>query len=339
VAERSAKKALAVSSFAIAPLDPATYEPHALHREGRAWTESNCYIDVWIEVLHALKCDPIACLPFVIAIDYEGDQWTFFKPPHEDLTRLYGLEVEELNVWRPLIHHVAEFVQDGKLVLTEANSFFLPDTSGTDYRTNHVKTTIGIQAIDVKEQTLGYFHNSSYHALRGDDFVGLFRVGVPHDPAFLPLFAEFVRTARVKPLEEKELTLRSIELLRKHVARAPRTNPATRFKERFPADVEWLKTEGLATYHAHAFATLRQLGAAFEMAALYMRWLEARGERDLLPIAEDFNSISENAKALVLKTARAVNAKRAVDFAPILEAIEQSWARALGALAARYPVK
>ncbi|MGH7297861.1 MAG: DUF1839 family protein, partial [Polyangiaceae bacterium] len=61
---------------AIRPIDPASYRPHALHGPDRAWGESNCYIDVWIEVLHALGCDPYACLPFVLAIDWEGDQFT-----------------------------------------------------------------------------------------------------------------------------------------------------------------------------------------------------------------------------------------------------------------------
>ena len=69
----------------------------------RAWAESNCYIDVWIEVLHALGLEPFAFLPHVLPVDFEGDQWTFFKPSHDDLFALYGLDVQELNVWRPLV--------------------------------------------------------------------------------------------------------------------------------------------------------------------------------------------------------------------------------------------
>ena len=41
-------------------------------------------------------------LPLLAAIDFEGDQWTFFKPPHDELRELYGVDVQELNVWRPL---------------------------------------------------------------------------------------------------------------------------------------------------------------------------------------------------------------------------------------------
>ena len=64
----------------IAGLDPAAYQRHSLHGEQRIWVEKNCYVDLWIELLHALRLEPLAMLPFTLAIDFEGDQWTFFKP-------------------------------------------------------------------------------------------------------------------------------------------------------------------------------------------------------------------------------------------------------------------
>jgi len=212
----------AFEAHGLPPIDPSTYAAHPLHTAERAWAESNCYIDVWIEVLHALGLDPFACMPFVLAIDWEDDQWTFFKPPHEDLVTLYGLDVQELNVWRPLIENARQQLASGKLVLTEADAFFLPDTQGTDYRTSHTKTTIGIQAIDVEGRVLDYFHNTGYYRLSGADFAGLFGIDPPTGP--LPLFAEFVRLSRVKPLPAKELTDRSVALLRKHLARRPSSN-------------------------------------------------------------------------------------------------------------------
>jgi Domain of unknown function (DUF1839) len=325
-----------VTVFAFAPIDPASYAPHELHRAQRAWTESNCYIDVWVEVLHAQGLDPLACLPFVLGIDFEGDQWTFFKPPLEDLSAMYGLEVQELNVWRPLVHHVVEQLKGGKIVLTESDSFYLPDTQGTDYRQNHVKTTIGIQEIDVEGRRLRYFHNRGYHQLSGDDFARTFHLDQPVEPTVLPLFAEFVRLDRVQRHGPQELVRRSLLLLGKHLGRRPASNPVARFKPRFIADVEWLKAEGLATFHGHAFATLRQLGAAFEFATEYLRWLGAHGQAGLEPTAAHFDAISENTKALVLKTARAVNTKRPVDFAPLLDSIGGSWQAGMDALAARF---
>ena len=56
-------------------------------RRRSAWVEKNCYVDVWIELLHALGLEPLAMLAFTVAVDFEGDQWTFFKPSHDDLRR------------------------------------------------------------------------------------------------------------------------------------------------------------------------------------------------------------------------------------------------------------
>jgi hypothetical protein len=325
-----------VSVAALRPIDPARYVPHELHGPTRVWGESNCYIDVWIEVLHALGCDPHACLSFVLGIDWEGDQFTFFKPPHEDLTALYGVDVQELNVYRPLLENACEQLRGGKLVLAECDAFFLPDTAGTDYKTQHTKTTIGIQEVDVDERVLGYFHNSSYHSLRGEDFVGLFRLGAPPDPAFMPFFAEFVRTARVEHVGGPELVARSVALLRKHLGRRPVDSPIARFGAQFRADVERLKGEGLAAYHLYAFSTIRQLGAAFEFGERYLRWLGSHGESGLADCAASFASVSDASKSLILKAARAVGAKKDVDFGPSLDAIEAGWSGGMRHLVALY---
>ena len=48
-------------------------------------------------------------------------------------------------------------------------------------------------------------------------------------------------------------------------------NPVDRFAERFKRELPVLKERGLAHYHAWAFTTVRQLGAAFELAAAHLR--------------------------------------------------------------------
>ena len=101
---------LAVSAgtgLRVVPVDAASYQPHPLHATERTWTETNCYVDLWIELLHALGLDPLAAAAFTISTDFEGDQWTFFKFPPEDLRALYGLEVAEMNVWRPMLEHTS----------------------------------------------------------------------------------------------------------------------------------------------------------------------------------------------------------------------------------------
>ena len=119
----------------IAALDPARYHRHFIHGEGRTWAETNCYTDVMIEILHGLGHEPAACLAFTLAVDFEGDQWTFFKPPHADLYELYGWDIQELSIWRPLHEHVAGLIETGKLPLLELDSYYLPDTAGTAFAT------------------------------------------------------------------------------------------------------------------------------------------------------------------------------------------------------------
>ena len=101
---------------AVAGLDAQAYQRHALHGSQSVWLEKNCYIDLWIELVHAKGMNPMAMLPFVMEMDFEGDQWTFFKPPHDELRSLYGIKVHELTVWKPLVEHALEHVGAGRLI-------------------------------------------------------------------------------------------------------------------------------------------------------------------------------------------------------------------------------
>jgi hypothetical protein len=324
-----------VSRVVVLPaLAAAGYQRHALHADDRVWVEKNCYIDICIEVVHALGLEPLAMLGFVTAIDFEGDQWTFFKPPHDELRELFALDFQELNVWRPLADHVEEHLGGGKLISTEADAYWLPDTAGTDYRRQHTKTTIVIQDFDLGRRHLGYFHNAGYYELEGEDFGQLFRVGFPADPTFMPLFAELVRIDRVVRRPPGELRAMARAVLAKHLARRPKDNPVIRFGARFAKDLPWITGEGLAFYHAWAFATVRQLGAAAELAHLHVEWL---ADDALAPAAASFASVSQAAKAFILKAARAVNAKRALDAAPMFDEMAAAWQAGTDALAARLP--
>ena len=317
--------------------DPTRYVRHALHAEDRDWVEKNCYIDIWIEVLHAHGLEPLAALPFTVAIDFEGDQWTFFKPPHRDLWDLYGVDVQEMTVWRPLLEHVVLHTRAGRLVSTEADAFFLPDTRGTDYRTQHTKTTIVAVEIDVENRRLGYFHNAGYFTLEGDDFNGLFLVGAAPDPNRLPLFAELIRTDRIERLSPADLRRRCTALFAGHVERIPAANPVTAFAASFAEEIPRLRGEGLPAYHAYAFATVRQLGAACELASQCLRWLDPPDRPGLKVAGDAFARVSSAMKALILKGARAVNAARPVDFAPLFAPAIEDWEVAVAALRAAFP--
>ncbi len=86
------------------------------------------------KLLHAWELRADCGVAVHWGIDFEGDQFTFFKFPHDDLRRLFGLETHELAVWRPLTAHLQELIAIGRPVLVELDSYYLPDTAGTSYR-------------------------------------------------------------------------------------------------------------------------------------------------------------------------------------------------------------
>jgi len=314
------------------PLDPARYACHPLHRGDRTWPESNCYVDLWIELLHASGVEPLAALPFTFTTDVEGDQWTFFKFPHEDLFQLYGIEVIELNVWRPLATQVSGQLSLGRPSIVEVDAYYLPDTGGTSYRTEHVKTSIAIQALDATRGWIGYFHNAGYYELAGRDFEGIFSSEGTH----LPPYVEVAKLHGRPPLAGRALAAESVGLLRKRLARGPHDNPFRRYAARVPADLDALASGPLEDFHRYAFATLRQCGSAFELGGEYLRWLQAHGESDLDAIASGCGVIADTAKAFQFKTARLVNAKRPFDPTPMLDTMAAAWDETMTGLAARY---
>lgn len=318
-------------------LDPDTYQRHALHAEDRQWVEKNCYVDVWIELIHALGCDPCAMIPVVAAIDFEGDQWTFYKPQHNELHDLYGIDVTEMTAWRPMLEHALEHLGAGKMISVEADAWWLPDVVGTDYRRNHVKSTIILVDVDPDQHRLGYFHNASYYSLEGEDFDQTFQLaGI--DPAFLPFFAELVRVDRLTRRDPAELAALSRTMLKRHLRRRPRDNPVERFAARFQRELPELQARGLEHYHAWAFATLRQLGSAAELMSLYLRWLANDGTSmtgdagEFAPAVAAYETISGGAKAFILKAARAVNKGRTLEADTIFDAWAHAWEHAVTSL-------
>jgi hypothetical protein len=258
----------------IIPLTPANYRRHSIHGDNRIWAETNCYTDVIIELLHSLGHQPIAALPFTLLIDFEGDQWTFFKYADGDLLELYGLDIQELAVWRPLAQHIEDQIGVGRPVLVELDSYFMPDTAGSAYKLAHMKSTVAVNEIDIEKRHLGYFHNQGYYHLDGQDFSDIFQLeGLVHE-RMLPPYIEFVKKVpHFQTLAPQQLAAASTALLKKYLRRLPSQNPFVPFKDKFNRDLEWLMQADIAVFHAYSFATLRQYGACFELAETYLRWL------------------------------------------------------------------
>ena len=153
-------------------------------------------MDLWIELLHALGHDPVAAAGFTLGTDFEGNQWRFFKYPAEDLRALFGIEVDEFNVWRPVLDHVEEQLGLGRLFTVEVDSWYLPDTAGISYR--------GARQDDDRPQRSTARpapwllpQRRLFDARAATTSTGS-SLGRPVDPAVLPPYVETVRLDRLR---------------------------------------------------------------------------------------------------------------------------------------------
>ncbi|WP_040556964.1 DUF1839 family protein [Reinekea blandensis] len=312
-------------------LDVQAYRPHAIHGADRIWAETNCYVDVVLELIHALGFEPIAALPFTLSISYEGDQWTFFKFPPFDLFDLYGLELQELNPWNNLAEHIETQVSLGRPVLVELDSCYLPDTQGTTYRHEHVKSTVAVNFIDRQQKRLGYFHGQSYYELDGDDFdLVLQTEGLVHE-RMLPPYIELVKCHRTAEEANAALVERSIDALRRQLRYLPASNPFSSFAVQFEKQLPDIKAKGLEHFHQYSFATLRQFGACYELSATYLKWLTEKTSKDFSLAEQNFLDISQGAKTLQFQLARAVARNRDIDLRP-LQVMAELWQQAIDSI-------
>ncbi len=326
-----------ISDTVIPGLNHASYRQHSLHDATRDWPETNCYVDLWIEVLNSLGRSPEAGLAFTLAQDFEGDHFTFFKYPLEDLAALYGVSVTELAIYDSVESHVAEQIARGRMALVEVDAFYLPDTRGVSYGVEHSKTTIAVNRLDRVGRSVDYFHNAGFFTLDGEDYDGVFqREGhISKRPDTLFPYVEFVKIGAGEASPE-DLRRTSLDLMRRHLALAPRENPVRSFAARLNEDIHWLIQRDPAFFHKYAFNTLRQVGANFELLGSYLDWLAQQGESGLIEPRDTARAISSGAKTMQFQLARAVNRKRTEGLPAMLDGIASAWDQTLGALRSRY---
>jgi hypothetical protein len=329
------------SMVSLLGLDPQAYKNHFTHGEARAWPETNCYVDLWIELLHGWGLDPVPMFSAAVALDWEGDGFTFVKPWLEDLFELYGLDTMEHNPWRSVPDTIDEQLRRGRSVVVECDSYFLPDTAGVAYQLEHVKSSVAVEAIDVPGRRMRYFHGRSYYEVTGDDFTGTLRIAPPAGAVNLPPYFEIVKADRLARRTPEELRKISLGHLRKHLARTPAGPrlPAVRtFAANFARDLAWLQTQPPAMFHLYSFASVRGLGSSAECLASYVRWLFAGdgAEPETLKAAAAFEAVSGGAKALQFRLARAARpGSKPWDPGPSLESLAASWDEALAVLRGR----
>jgi hypothetical protein len=259
-----------------------------------------------------------------VRVDFEGDQWTFFKPPPEDLESLFGVDIHEMQPYRPLPLQIAEQIERDRTIIVELDSWYLPDTASTSYRAEHVKSSIAVEAIDVAAQTLRYFHGGGLYELGDEDFRGVFRIGDRSDDV-LPPYTELVRFDAGPCLEQAGLRAAALDLLRHHLRRRPHDNPFERFGVALSRELPGMLHSQSRDYHAYAFATVRMAGSAFEVGASHVEWL--LGD-DGACSATAMREIVDGCKALGFKLAR----RREFDVQPLAASLADAWERAMDAL-------
>ena len=305
----------------IRPAHPATYVPHPLHGPGRAYRETNCYTDVIIELLHSRRLDPVAGLGHLVRTDFEGDQFTFFKMSPSDIEALYGVDIHEMQPVGSLPDQIELQLERGRTILVELDSFYLPDTASTDYRRNHVKSTVAAEAIDQAGERLLYFHNLGLHELSGADYRGIFGLD-GRAPEMLPPYLELARFDLSEPLRGEALRDAARELLAFHLKRRPTANPFESFGTQLATDLPRLVEGDSERFHAYAFATVRMAGASFDLLRAHIDWLlGAEAARALDPIVE-------GSQILSFRLAR----RRLFDPSPTIASMAEAWSAAIAGL-------
>lgn len=299
-------------------LDPDTYVPHAVHRPDAAYPETNCWTDVVIELLHSRSYEPLAVLGCTLALQHDGDQLLFFKPRAADLLDLHGVDVHELQPYRPLWRHLQTQLHAGRGVIVEVDAHWLPDTAGTSYRQSHVKTAISVIALD--DQRMTYLHNAGLHQLSGADLAQLL---APQD---LPGYLEVVHFEAAPARYGDDLQRAARDVLRRIVTTSP-TNPFTSLGEQLVDELDEILLLEPAAVHEFAFATTRMGGAAAALGAAHVRWLLPEQGA---PVADCLDRVATSARALTFRLMR----RRPFEPGPLIQSLAQDWDEALERLRA-----
>ncbi|WP_439672246.1 DUF1839 domain-containing protein [Cupriavidus necator] len=307
--------------------------PRSLHGEASIWQETNCYMDLWIELLYGWGLDPRAALAFTVTQDFEGDHFTFFKYPPADLELLYGTVVQEMAVYDTLQAHLAEQVGRGHTVLVEVDSYYLPDTRATAYRRAHVKTTVAIDLIEPAAQRLSYYHGLGRHNAEGEDYRGLLRLtpALRRNGHLLFPYAECAKRVRA-PLRGPALADAAAALMRYHLGRRPADNPITRWRTEFVDQVATVLARGHAYFHHYGFNLPRQLGANFEMLHHCLAWFGEHGYCVPARVAITARSLASESKVLQFRLARAVARARPDACTECLDTLESAYEQVISGL-------
>lgn len=315
---------LSVASVPVAGLTADGFRQHAVHRQDSVWSNTNCYLDVWIELLHGLGRRPEPLFAAAVAADTVVEQFEFLKVDHRDLEQVHGIRVGEYDVWRTLIEHVLTQMRAGNLMIVEADAHWLPDTRGVSYGIEHTKTSIVPLHVDAADRHLVYLHNEGLHELGGEDFDHV--LGEARAGGIVPApYVELVRMDRLTPADDDAARAHTVRLLRQHTLRAAQQNPAETLMDLLRSRFDWLAEAGMDGYHALCFETTRQLGVVALLAASAVRFSAVD---QLRPAADAFERVSAESKGLQFQLARVARGRRSSSLETTMATISEQWGAA-----------
>lgn len=308
-------------------VSPSRHRAHPLHGESAIWPEMNCALDLMIEVAHLVDRDPSPAAVAALSSGFQGDSWTTVKLEPQDLRSLLGLSVLEFTPWRPVLEHVVDHLAHGRLMTVEVDSWWLPDTAGTSYRTDHVKTSVTPLSVDMAEGRMRYLHNAGAFELSGEDFDAVMSSDIERTAVPLPYLELVTILPDVLPDEQ---TSSAGESLHDHLSRRTNDEPVMQMAEYLQRMLPSLAGDD-ALFHRLAFTTTRQFGAAAQLAAGFTHWWSTKQGRDLTLAHTSFLEAAEIAKRSQFRLARAARG-RSVDMEEQLRPASDLWHRGLSIL-------
>ena len=155
LARRGARGAVAVVSGDAAADQPARprpgdLRPTTLHGGERTYPETNCYADILDRAAARPRRRAAGRRWALVRMDFEGDQWTFFKPPPGGpRARCSASTSTRCSRTGRCPTRSPSSSPPGRTMIVELDSWYLPDTAATELpQRSHVKTTVAIEAID-----------------------------------------------------------------------------------------------------------------------------------------------------------------------------------------------
>ena len=191
-----------------------------------------------------------------------------------------GLDVQELAIWRPLVDACRRTGRAGPAGAGGAG-FLLPARHGGHRLSARARQIDrGGRSTSTCRTAARLLPQPGILPLVGRRFRQRVPPGRDANPAMLPPYVEFVkRRPEAAPARPRLWTTPPLSFCGGICNRCREAIRSSSSSTRFAADLHWLADAPLEVFHQYSFATLRQFGACYELAATYLHWLQSARRR------------------------------------------------------------